>query len=459
MSQKANTNKAILIQGPVGKTLVELTWPMVFGVLGIVAFNLVDTFFVGKLGIQQLAALSFTFPVVLGVSSLAMGLGIATSSVVSRAIGEGDFHQVKRLTTDSLVLSVLIVVVFVVAGLLTLEPVFSMLGATSELLPLIEQYMRIWYLGMVFIVVPMVGNNAIRATGDTKTPSAVMLVAVAVNLVLDPLLIFGIGPFPRLELAGAAITTVFARATMFMVAVYILAKREKMITVRFRPIKAVVNSWVRILYIGLPAAGTRIIIPVAIGIITRVVAGYGPAAVAAFGVASRIEFFALAVLIALASVLGPFIGQNWGAGKPDRVKLSIKISSRFAVIWGFSMFVFLAAAARPVASVFNDNPDVISGIVLYLRVVPLAFGLEGVLVLSAAALNVLNKPLHAAGLIFAQMLLFCIPMVFLGSYLFGLTGVYGALALVYALGGIAAYLLLRKVLSSLIQEDLSLNAG
>lgn len=447
----AITNKAILIQGPVGKTLVKLTWPMVFGILGIVAFNLADTFFVGQLGTQQLAALSFTFPVVLVISSLAMGLGIGTSSVVSRAIGEGDFHKVKRLTTDSLVLSVLIVVVFVLAGLLTLEPVFRMLGATSELLPLIKQYMRIWYMGMVFVVVPMVGNNAIRATGDTKTPSAVMLVAVAVNLVLDPLLIFGIGPFPRLELVGAAITTVFARASVFVVAVYILAKREKMITVRFRPIKAVMNSWREILYIGLPAAGTRIIVPFAIGIITRIVAGYGPAAVAAFGVASRIEFFALAVLMALASVLGPFIGQNWGAGKPDRIKLGIRISSRFAVVWGLFMFALLAAAARPVASVFNDNPDVISGIVLYLRIVPLAFGLEGVLILSAAALNVLNKPLHAAGLIFAQMLLFYIPLAYMGSYLLGLTGVFGALALVYALGGITAYLLLRRVLTSLIQ--------
>ena len=447
----ANTNKAILTQGPVGKTLIKLTWPMVIGVLGMVAFNLVDTFFVGQLGTQQLAALSFTFPVVLVISSLAMGLGIGTSSVVSRAIGEGDFHKVKRLTTDSLVLSLLLVAVFVVVGLLTLEPVFRMLGATSELLLLIKQYMRIWYPGMVFVVVPMVGNNAIRATGDTKTPSAIMLVAVAINLILDPLLIFGIGPFPRLELVGAAITTVFARATVFVVAVYILARREKMITVRFRPIKAVLKSWGQILYIGLPAAGTRIIVPLAIGIITRIVAGYGPAAVAAFGVASRIDFFALAVVMALASVLGPFIGQNWGAGKPDRVKLGIRISNRFVLVWGFGMFVLLAAAARPVASVFNDNPDVISGIVLYLRIVPLAIGLEGVLVLSASALNVLNKPLHAAGVIFSQMLLFYIPMAYIGSFLFGLTGVFGALALVYALGGITAYLLLRRVLTRLIQ--------
>lgn len=192
----ANTNRAILTEEPVGKTLTKLTWPMVIGILGMVTFNLADTFFVGRLGTLELAALSFTFPVVMVVSSLALGLGIGTSSVVSRAIGEGDEAKVKRLTTDSIILSFLVVGVFVVVGRLTIEPVFRMLGATPDILPLVKQYMQIWYPGMIFVVVPMVGNSAIRATGDTKTPSAIMLIAVTVNFIFDPLFIFGIGPFP-----------------------------------------------------------------------------------------------------------------------------------------------------------------------------------------------------------------------------------------------------------------------
>ncbi len=312
---------------------------MFFGILALVAFNLVDTFFVGQLGTKELAALGFTFPVVLMINSLALGLGIGTASVVSRAIGEGDYNKVRRLTTDSLVLSFLIVVVFVSIGLMTIDPVFRLLGAGSESLPLIKEYMQIWYWGMLFVIVPMVGNSAIRATGDTKTPSAIMITAVVINLILDPLLIFGMGPFPRLELAGAAITTVIARASVFFVSLYVLTRREKMITLSMKPLCSVFLSWSKVLFIGIPAAATRIIVPVVFGFITRLTASYGPAAVAAFGVSSRIEFFALAIVFALSSVIGPFIGQNWGAGKLQRVKQAVRLGNRFSLVWGFGMFL------------------------------------------------------------------------------------------------------------------------
>jgi len=446
----ANTNRAILTEGPVGRTLLKLSWPMVIGILGMITFNLVDTFFVGKLGILELAALSFTFPVVMVISSLAMGLGIGTTSVVSRAIGEQDEAKVKRLTTDSIILSFLIVGVFVVVGRMTIEPVFRMLGASPEILPLIKQYMQIWYPGMIFVVVPMVGNSAIRATGDTKTPSAIMMVAVTVNLIFDPLFIFGIGPFPRLELAGAALTTVCARATVFVVSMYILIKREQMLTFSLKPLDQVFRSWKQILYIGLPSAGTRMIIPLVVGVITRIVSAYGPAAVAAYGVSARIEFFAFSVVYALASVMGPFVGQNLGAGKLDRVRLGIKQSERFSLLWGFGAFLVLAVAARPVASVFNSDPHVIEGIVLYLRIVPLVLGLQGIVTISNSTLNVLNKPFHASALIFGQMVLIFIPLAYLGSSLLGLSGVFGALAVVYAMGGILAHLLVKRIISTQI---------
>lgn len=442
----ANTNRATLVTGPVGSTLVQLTWPMVVGHLGMVAFNLADTFYVGRLGTRELAAMSFTFPVVMAVSSLAIGLGIGTAAVVSRAIGEGDEHKVRRLTTDSLVLALIIVAAFIGLGILSIDPVFRLLGAKPDLIPLIKEYMRIWYMGMIFVVVPMVGNNAIRATGDTKTPTAIMLVAVLINVVLDPLLIFGPGPFPRLELAGAAASTVISRATTFVVALWVLGRREKMLTARFRSVRAVLSSWGKVLYIGLPSAATRMIVPIAIGIITRIVSVYGAEAVAAYGVASRIEFFALMVIMSLGAVFAPFTGQNWGAGRLDRVKLGMRLSERFSLFFGLGAFILLAAAAHPVAGFFTRNRDVIAAIKLYLRMVPFGYGLQGVLVVVGAALNALNKPLHAAGLVFSQMIVVYVPLAYLGSSLFGLAGVFIALGLVYALGGIAGHILFGKIL-------------
>ncbi len=438
-------NKARLVEGPVGKTLIKLTIPMIFGMVGMVIFNLADTFFVGQLGTNQLAALSFTFPVVLVIHSLALGLGIGASAVISRAIGEGSHDKVQRLTTDSLILSILFVGFFVLVGSLTINPLFRLLGAPDNILPMIKEYMQIWYFGVIFVIVPMVGNNAIRASGDMKTPAIIMMIAAGINLVLDPLLIFGIGPFPRLEIAGAAIATVIGRAITLVISLFVLIHREKMITFRFPSLRLVLQSWKEILYIGIPSAGTRIIIPLGVGVITRFVSAYGPPAVAAFGVSSRIEFFALAVVMALSSVISPFVGQNWGACEFNRVDLGVKLSQWFSFGWGIFVFVVLALLAPVIAGFFNPDPAVISSAVLYMRIVPIGYGLYCVMIIVASTLNVLRKPLHAAGLSVLQMFVLYIPLAYAGSILFGLSGIFGSLAVSYGITGILSYFLLKRI--------------
>ena len=438
---------AKLVEGAVGRLLVKLTIPMVFGMISMVIFNLVDTLFVGRLGTKELAALSFTFPVVLVVHSLALGLGIGASAVISRAIGEGNHHKVQRLTTDGLGLAVIIVAFFVIIGLFTIEALFRLLGATPELLPLIKDYMKIWYFGVIFVIFPMVGNNAIRATGDTKTPAIIMMFAALINTILEPIIIFGLGPFPRLEIAGAAIATVISRAITFIVALYVLSHREKMITLEKTTLRSVLDSWKRILYIGLPTAGTRMIIPIGIGVITRLIASYGEEPVAAFGVSSRIEFFAVSVIAALSAVLAPFVGQNWGASKYDRVRTGLKYSKQFSIAWNFVIFIILAVFARPIAAIFSENSIVVSTIVVYLRIVPFGYGLCGVLMLSTSVLNVLNKPIHATILIVMQMFILYIPMAFIGSYFFGIQGIFIALALSYFVSGIVAHIVQSRIMA------------
>ena len=420
---------------------------MIFGVIGIQAFNLVDTFFVGKLGVHELAAMSFTFPVVFTVGGLSLGLGLGASAVISRAIGEGDWHRVQRLTTDSLTLSILIVAVSVAAGLLTMGPVFRLLGAGDDLLPLIRQYMTVWYPGMLFVVVPMVGNNAIRATGDTKTPGLIMVIAALANGGLDPLFIFGIGPFPRLELAGAALATVIGRSITFTVALWVLGRRDRMLTRDFPGLAAVWESWRSILYIGLPSALTNVVVPIGIGFITRIVSGYGAAAVAGFGVASRIETFGLTVVMALRTVVAPFVGQNWGARKFARLARGIHLSNAFAMAWGALLLLVLAAFARPLAALFNPTPEVVAATALYLWIVPVSYGLRGVHFVATAALSVLHRPIDAALLTILQFFGLYVPLAILGSRLLGLEGVFGAASAAHLVAGAFSWYWLRRIVA------------
>ena len=432
-----------LTQGPITKKLISLAIPMVFGMLSMVVFNLVDTFFVSRLGIEELAAMGFTFPVVMFIVSIALGFGIATSSVVSRAIGRGDHHQVQRLTTDSLIISLFIVVIFAALGLFSMDWVFRLLGADGKTLSLVKQYMCIWYLGAAFVVIPMIGNNAIRACGDTFFPSVIMIVSTIVNIILDPLLIFGLWGFPRLELKGAAIATVIARAVAFIFSLLILHFKERLIDFAMPPLKELIDSVKQIFYIGIPSAMSRLLIPVTMAVIMRLVAGFGPAAVAAFGVAAKIEMFVFVLIMALATALIPFVGQNWGAKNFSRVKDAIKKANVFSLWWGLVSFVVFLLLAIPLGYAFGKDIEVAKYITRYLWIMPISYGMLGCAFLITSVFNAMNKPFLAIGLNLVRMLVLYIPLAVIGSKLAGLTGLFVGLCLANLAAGVVSIIIER----------------
>jgi putative MATE family efflux protein len=179
--------------------------------MGMVIFNLTDTFFLGRLGVKPLAAISFTFPVIMFLNGIGQGIGIGTSSLVSRHVIIAHRDEIRTMASSALLLGLLVVIFFVLFGMLTTRPLFSLLGASGEILEYVHDYMSIWYLGVPFVVLPMVGNNIVRATGDTFTPGIIMLTSAVINAVLDPLLIFGIGPFPEMGMKGASMAAQSSR--------------------------------------------------------------------------------------------------------------------------------------------------------------------------------------------------------------------------------------------------------
>ncbi|MGL5974604.1 MAG: MATE family efflux transporter, partial [Aeromonas sobria] len=320
-----------MLTAPIPVVLRQMTGPMIFGIIAILAFNLVDTFFIGMLGTQALAAISFTFPVTFVVTSLAMGLGAGLSAVIGHTLGQGKHDEAAHLATDSLFLAVIMVALLSVGGALTIKPLFTLLGASAELISLIHDYMLIWYLTVPMLVLPMVGNAAIRATGDTKTPSVVMAVAGLVNGVLDPLLIFGIGPFPEWGIRGAAIATSISWLMAMLVSLYILRHREGLLLWRLSARPRLFQHWRSLLHVAVPASFTNMLNPLANAVLMTFFAGLGTEVVAAYGAASRVEALLLIVMMALASVLAPFISQNCGAGNPARAKAALQSCMGFAL--------------------------------------------------------------------------------------------------------------------------------
>lgn len=441
-----------LLGGPVGRTILELAAPMVLGMAAVIMFNVVDTFYVGRLGARELAAMSFTFPIVFFAMSIAIGMGIGVTSVISRVMGQGDVATVRRLTTDGLFLANGIVAVVAIGGLLTIRPLFSALGASPEIVELIRQYMIPWYIGIGFIVIPMVGNSAIRATGDTKTPSMIMVIAGGVNIILDPLLIFGPGPFPRLELQGAAIATLISYSITFVAALWILSRRERMIDfTRPRPAD-VLSSWRRILYVGVPATATNVMMPLAAGILTRMVSAFGPGAVAGYGVGTRIEAVALIGLHALFIAVAPFVGQNYGAGKSDRIRAAIRFSARTSLIYGMTCAVLLAVLARPLGGLFNKEPAIIETVARYLWTMPISYGMVGVILIVNASFNAVNQPMKSALLIILRLFVLGVPLAFVFSRAVGVVGVFAGLATANAIVGVVALWLSRRFVRAVAEQ-------
>ncbi|MEM6598233.1 MAG: MATE family efflux transporter [Cyanobacteria bacterium P01_C01_bin.69] len=428
-----------LTEGPVSSRLVKLTLPMVGGIFAIVAFNLADTYYVGQLGTNQLAAMSFTFPVVMTLGSLALGLGVGASSIIARAIGEGDRSRVQRFTTNSLTLGVAAVALLSTIGLLTIDPLFTALGAGPEVLPFVRQYMQVWYFGMVFLVIPMVGNSAIRASGDTGTPSLIMILSAGFNIVLDPLLIFGFASVPALGLVGAAWATVISRALTLVASLLVLQFKEHMLSSRLPDLEETFYCWRDVLSVGLPAAGSNMINPISIGVITSLLATHGPLAVAGFGVASRVESLAMIALMALGASIGPFVGQNWGAGKFARVIEAMRQSYLFCLAWGVVLTGVLAVSARYIVPLFNDDAEVVRVATTYLWIVPVSYGAAGIIVVASSAFNALGKPIPAVVMTVLRMFVLYIPLAYLGSRLFGPVGIFAAATVANIVVGAGAW--------------------
>ena len=435
-----------LISGPIGPTLFKLSAPMLVGILGMMAFNVVDIFFVGRLGTVPLAAITLTFPVVMVVGTFTLGLGVGAMAVISKGIGAGDRGSIRRHSTDSLSLAAVCVLVLTGIGLTTIDPLFRLLGASEAMLPYVKQYMDIWYPGMLFYIVPVVGNNIIRATGDTITPSAVMLTGVLVNAMLDPLFIFGWGPVPAMGIAGAAIATVIARGLTLALALWVLHFREHLLASPWPGIHELLRSWKILLATGLPVAVSNAIIPIALGILTRIVTRFGEEAVAGFGVATRIEGFGMAVVYALSTGMSPFVGQNFGAGKIDRIAKGISLARMFSLAWGMLLAVIFWICARPVAAWFNDDPQVLESAVQYLWIVPFSLGLRSIHQIIWTSLNVLGRPWDSLILEFLLAFALWIPFAWIGALMYGTAGLYWGLTLANIIAGVIAYVWVDWVL-------------
>ena len=407
--------------------LIKLALPMILGNFAILSFDLVDAYFVSQLGAKELAVISFIFPISMVLGSVAVGLGTGVTSLIAQTVGKGKLEDVSGIVTDGLLIALVSIGSLCLLSFFSTNYVFSILGAGPELFPLIKSYMGIWYIGMIFVIVPIISNAAILALGNTLIPSLILITGGIINLGFDPLFIFGWSIFPPMGLTGAALATLFSRFFIFVFSlIFLQIYRKGLLGFTLGSVKRILKNGKSLLHIGLPATLSIIIRPISLGLIIRLVSYYGAEAVAGFGIALKIQTFSLVVVKSLSASMISFVGQNWKAMKYYRVKKSLILSFLFCLFWGLLLTIIFNISASHIVIKLTDNLAVATAAIGYMRITSFGLGALGISLIFGSVLNASKQPLIAVSLAFIRELILYFPLAFIGGYVFGINGIFGA---------------------------------
>ncbi|WP_435068417.1 MATE family efflux transporter [Haloplanus sp. C73] len=433
-----------LTSGDVGKPLFYLSLPIVVTNLLQTAYNLADTFWIGQYSTDALAAISFAFPMVFLIISLGMGLAVAGSILVAQYTGAEEEAEAEYAASQTVGFAAVVSVLLGAVAYTFVGDVLDLLGAAPDVLPLATAYMEIISLGIFFMFGFFVFISLMRGYGDTITPMLVMLGSVALNVVLDPILIFGWGPFPQWGIEGAAIATVFSRGLALVVGLWIMLSGRR--GVRIRPRDVIPNpsyGW-RLVRIGVPASVEGTGQAIAINLLMFIVGTFSTPVVAAFGIGVRVFSVIFLPAIAVSRGVETMSGQNIGAGKPDRAALAATVAAR-------TTFVVLAAAgvvtfvfADPIVSLFTTDQAVVDVGANFLRYVAPSFGFIGIMRSYNGGFRGAGKTLTAAAIAVTMLGLVRLPIAWVASRFMGPPGIWLSFFISNIVGAVLAYAWFRR---------------
>ncbi len=436
-----------LLDGPIPRQLFRLTVPMLIGITSMMGASLIDAYYVGQLGTIELAVLTLTFPLVMGFSSASMGLGIGATSIIARTVGAGDLTKAHRIATHTLILVVSFVTLLSACGFYFAEGIFLLLDARKELIPMATKYTQILMLGIPIMAVPMVGGMMLRSLNDVRSPAIIMVSGAAIQVLIAPPLIWGIGQWEGFGVYGSAWSFVLSRCVVALYAVGLFRLRGFL--QHPGTFESFLVSTREVMRLALPSMASQVMMPVSMYLIMMLVAQYDNHVVAAFGLASRIEAMAMIVVMGLSSSMGPFAGQNFGARRFDRIRSALRMCYVFSLLYGLGIAAVLGALGGEIASVFRDDSAVTIVAAEYFYIIPITIGILSVSMIAGSTFVAYGKPVPSFLLSMFRMFLVLVPLCYLLNWLLGYVGIFVAVAITNVIVGIISFWWLRNLTNRL----------
>lgn len=434
-----------LLEGNTNKALIAMSLPISIGMLSTFLFQVVDTYFVGQLGAQALAALSFASTIYFLLVGLFIGLSVGVSIIIGKAAGAKETTKIHQTTLLAIILSIVLSLIFTVLGIVFTDAIFLWFGAEEAILPYIRQYIQPLFVGIPLLTTGIMTGSILRATGNIKMPEIVMGIAGIINLVFDYLLIFGKAGFPEMGIKGAAYATVGSWVFVILAMLVLLFKDKLVSFASILNRKANVQILKDIFSFGLPTVATQVIAPITLMYLTYLLARESSEVVAAFGVASRIEMLISIGILGVSTAITPFIAQNLGAKKTARIDQAIVFGGRASTYMGILLLVVIVLFIRPIAGIFSSDPSVVNHTAEYFYLVSVSYVFYGLYIITSSIFNGLQMPVNSTKIMLVKSLLFTVPLTLIGSF-WGTKGIFVGVSASNVLGGIYAGYAMRKEL-------------
>lgn len=437
---------------PILPLLIKLSIPSMLSMTIQALYNVVDSIYVGRLSTDALSSLSIAFPLQMILISISVGTGVGASSLISRLLGRREKKQASNVAEHVLLLSVFYGLIIGLVGLFFSRDLISIFTDNPTFIDMGTEYIKIIFMGSVFLFVPMLANEILRGEGNTFVPMISMLIGSIINIVLDPFLIFGIGPFPQLGVAGAAYATVIGRAISGIYIVYKVLTNDQDIRINLKNFSFKFKIIRDIYSVGLPAMIMQFLASFMVGGLNIIVGDYNQYAVAVVGIYFRLQSFVFMPVFGLNQGYMPIVGYNYGHNNPERMKETIK----YGLIVGFAIttlgFIVFQLIPEPLIRLFNSNEELVEIGVDALKTISLAFPIIGLAIVGSTTLQAVGRGVASMVVSFLRQIIVLLPVAYVLGKAGGLSWVWYAFPISEAISFVLLVILFKNIFTKVMEK-------